>query len=65
MLTKSTITTEEFMKLIMSNYGIKKYKYVLNQFIKSTGIPNLDVLICYFFLKFYSLDFNFLLKKRK
>ena len=43
LFSKQSINTEYFLKTIKINFGIKKLKYFVKQFVKSTGIPSLDV----------------------
>lgn len=43
LFSKQFINTEYFLKTIKINFGIKKIKYFVKQFIKSTGIPEIEV----------------------
>lgn len=43
LFSKQSLNTEYFLKTIKINFGIKKLKYFVKQFVKSTGIPFLEV----------------------
>lgn len=43
LFSKQFIKTEFFLKTIKINFGIKKIKYFVKQFIKSTGLPKIEV----------------------
>ena len=47
LFAKQNINTDYFLKTIKINFGIKKLKYFVKQFVKSTGIPKLEVSYSY------------------
>ncbi len=43
LFSKQIVNTDYFLKTVKINFGIKKLKYFVKQFVKSTGIPSLEV----------------------